>query len=554
MEGKDQARVLYIKSFNNETALGSQTMGQVSKSVKKLVRDSLSRIERKCRFEYQEFWAVIEKTAERGKLIPDKAAEAFKNLEKYFILLYKMPWKREFRKLKTYCGFFQSKIRSHLEDPESIICLVGFQPDTANTLVLKGEPDLQLIIAVAFECVVATVECEMLSEFHRKMKEGGANVSDVVRWRDTGVLPAVKNTEDEDRNGFKTREGESRIDSAYASAAPSSVRNKVVLAGATGGVPRNLPFIDEDDHFVDDTGYVEGTIDEHYMASLQRLSQNPQRQAAPQSGSDDWAFVREGLETKYGTKYFDGARGDVIRNSREHIRLPPRDEQSDEGIDIEEEPPAVNIEHPPVRISPRSQVTSVSQDRTMARESSGYRTGSSQVFYPPSNLLSGPAHHPQPLSPGATSVGTSAYVSQTSYNSAARSQVPIVARGVTPNKIYPNIDTMARKPNIIQRDGGYRPQTYTTSGDVGASMARRMNDLGVPDTGRWNCHFCSGMNDNQIAICRVCGKSRGPEIDGPKCGDSITECKKCTYENPPGTQICDMCGTPLEKSNVHTYV
>lgn len=101
MEGKDQARVLYIKSFNNETALGSQTMGQVSKSVKKLVRDSLSRIERKCRFQYQEFWAVIEKTAERGKLIPDKAAEAFKNLEKYFILLYKMPWKREFRKLKV---------------------------------------------------------------------------------------------------------------------------------------------------------------------------------------------------------------------------------------------------------------------------------------------------------------------------------------------------------------------------------------------------------------------------------------------------------------------
>ncbi|XP_067650809.1 uncharacterized protein [Haliotis asinina] len=548
MEARDQARVLYIKSLKNEQVLGSQSMGQVSKSVKKLVRDSLSRIERQCRFQYQEFWTVIEKTAQMGKLIPDKAAEAFQNLEKYFILLYKMPWKREFRKLKTYCGYFQSKIRSHLEDPESILCLVGFQPDTANTLVLKGEPDPQLIITVAFECVVATVECEMLSEFHRKMKEGGANVSDVVRWRDTGVLPAVNNIEDEERKGFRSSDGESTNDSAYASAAPGSVRNKTVV-GAIGGVPRNLPFIDEDDHFVDDTGYVEGTIDEHVMASLQRLSQTPQpqRQAAPQSGSADWAFVREGLETRYGTKYYDGARGDVIRNSRENIRFQARDEQSDEGIDIEEEPPAVNIVHPPIRISsPRSQ-TVVSQDRTLARESSGYRTGS-QVLYPPSNHQAGPG-----LSSATTSVGPSSYGSQASYNIAARSQ-PIVARGVTPNTGHFNIDTMARKPNIIQRDCGYRPQTYTSSGDVGTSMARRMNDLGIPDTGRWHCHFCSGMNNNQRAICQVCGKSRGPEVDGPKCGDSITECKKCTFENSPGTAICEMCGTPLEKNNVHTYV
>ncbi|XP_046557100.1 LOW QUALITY PROTEIN: uncharacterized protein LOC124266341 [Haliotis rubra] len=553
MEEKDQARRLYIKSLKTETVLGSQAMGQVSKSVKKLVRDSLSRIERQYRFQYQEFWAVIEKTTERGKLIPDKAAEAFQNLEKYFILLYKMPWKREFRKLKTYCGYFQSKIRSHLEDPESILCLVGFQPDTANTLVLKGEPDLQLIITVAFECVVATVECEMLSEFHRKMKEGGANVSDVVRWRDTGVLPAVKNIEDEERKDLRSSYGESRTDSAYVSGAPGSVRNKTVV-GATGGVPRNLPFIDEDDHFVDDTGYVEGTIDEHLMAYAE-VESDPLNVNPPQSGSEDWAFVREGLETKYGTKYYDGARGDVIRNSRENVRFQARDEQSDEGIDIEEEPPAVNIVHPPVRISsPRSQ-TVVSQDRTLARESSGYRTGSSgyrtgssHVIYPPSNHLSGPG-----LSPVATSVGPASYGSQASYNSAARSQ-PIVARGVTPNTGHLNIDTMARKPNIIQRDGGYRPQTYTSSGDVGASMARRMNDLGVPDTGKWPCHFCSGMNHNQRAICQVCGKSRGPEIDGPKCGDSITECKKCTFENSPGTEICEMCGTALEKNNVHTYV
>ena len=68
--------------------------------------------------------------------------------------------------------------------------------------------------------------------------------------------------------------------------------------------------------------YAAGTIDDHLQRSLlyiQRMETGPkslkETQPACPSLKDDWGDVRENLRSKYGDKYFEGERGDILKAS-----------------------------------------------------------------------------------------------------------------------------------------------------------------------------------------------------------------------------------------------
>ena len=88
----------------------------------------------------------------------------------------------------------------------------------------------------------------------------------------------------------------------------------------------NIPFIDEDsDIVIADEAQTEGTLDDHLMASLQIVKNDsatgkavdtPQNTRYKTPASDEWSFVREGLEKKYGNKYFEGPRPDFLEEQQ----------------------------------------------------------------------------------------------------------------------------------------------------------------------------------------------------------------------------------------------
>jgi len=68
-----------------------------------LILQFLSTCKPEERFANPEFTIIISKSANMEGFDPGKAAEAFKNLENYILLLYWNPWKSEFHKLKVQC-------------------------------------------------------------------------------------------------------------------------------------------------------------------------------------------------------------------------------------------------------------------------------------------------------------------------------------------------------------------------------------------------------------------------------------------------------------------
>ena len=89
-----------------------------------------------------------------------------------------------FSLLQTYGGYFCTKVKAHLENPETILELVGYAKEDGSRddsrLVLDHPPDTDIVLNVAFDCQVAAVECLCIGEYYEKMKCIGLNLSDAV--------------------------------------------------------------------------------------------------------------------------------------------------------------------------------------------------------------------------------------------------------------------------------------------------------------------------------------------------------------------------------------
>lgn len=68
---------------------------------------------------------------------------------------------------------------------------------------------------------------------------------------------------------------------------------------------------------------------------------------------------------------------------------------------------------------------------------------------------------------------------------------------------------------------------------------------------KWQCKHCTYLNDGVKDICEICGKSKIVKDEAPiEVGGA--ECSKCTLVNSKNNQTCEACGTDLAGSP--TYI
>lgn len=103
-------------------------------------------------------------------------ARAFDYLEIYCRLLRNDPWKTEYHTIKTYGGFFRTYVFSALPRCLDILNIIGFSPvslgtHTATLLKLNSLPNIALLETVGFDCLAASVECEIRSDVINKINK-----------------------------------------------------------------------------------------------------------------------------------------------------------------------------------------------------------------------------------------------------------------------------------------------------------------------------------------------------------------------------------------------
>ena len=497
------------------------------------------------------------------------------------LLLYFSPFFIFLFFFQTYCGFFQCRVKSHLEDAENIFKLINFQDDNTSTLILMGQCDSELIVNVAFECVVASVECDLISEYYTEISEKGGTIMDAVAF-------IVGGREFE----LSRRKPSEHVDSYQLLDHYPLGSRELHQRGVSGGhalanIPVGLPFIDDDLSETAAEGtpaFQMGTQDEHMMASLQKLKTQPHRiQEGGAAGVEDWSFVRAGLVRKYGKAYYDGVRGDVINpnnsSSNRHVeilqrRVPEqRDDVSDEGIDVQECPPPCPLQsRRNQQLHPREKYPTSLDIVNKSLQTSGYRTGVySTQNYQSSTVVCDEA----PLSPNGLSTLNSTDPTRSSNARVGTQPVPRTIQQpsrtvqqpsrtvqqpavhgvlrVGDNAEYSNsnnLSNIGRLSRATARSEAFPTEISSVRGsDVGDANLRVLNE-------RWKCKSCTLENVSDSKVCDMCGKSRFAPVDtdGPRIGESVRICEKCTVENKPGSLVCVVCNAVLIPNNINTYV
>lgn len=122
------------------------------------------------------------------------AACAFDALAQYAANLITQPWRREFRQIKLYSGFWVHQVAHHLAGAESILSLMGYAPQSGPTagssgcrdpscLVLEDVLDPDLISRLALDCLIAYCECQVLKKISEGVREFGLSWRQILQYR-----------------------------------------------------------------------------------------------------------------------------------------------------------------------------------------------------------------------------------------------------------------------------------------------------------------------------------------------------------------------------------
>ncbi|ESO95090.1 hypothetical protein LOTGIDRAFT_232192 [Lottia gigantea] len=517
----DHARHLYKKSNVHLSDLTKQQRKDLGMTIFKLLHKCLPLLHLTLAFTSSAFVEIIEATIEDGKFDGEKSAQAFTELEKYLKLLYDHPWKKEFRVLKLYSGFFNSKVKSHLRNPEQIFEMVGYKRVNESEMILQEvKPNRERLINVCFECLVGAVACKLIEMKHNDIRDRGGDFQDAFQWMKTGEKPKEEYLEKKLEQKKRTQEKENMDDTvSYKNRdkTPSSTymyyNNDKLVVDLNSPNHNNdsyiraghIPYIDEGQT---DNGIeisMKGTHDDHIHASLREINLKQQRQKqAPKSDVRD--FVKSTHKSNYEVKSENLSYPEVdLKSSRKISGYIKKSKDED-------------------RVITRTTPTKVSKE-------------SMEIFYPPATISSYKnieKHKRTHYFP---------YPSNTNID---------VTDGSFKAKQF------IEEPDILDTDG----ELSFTSGyydiprdDQELVLNRSINNSPFSDE-IWSCSYCTSLNNASRTVCKECDKSRhvGPDLENPKAGESKKVCSDCTLENLPTDIFCKACNAPLKPANVQTYV
>ncbi|XP_037806672.1 protein tamozhennic [Lucilia sericata] len=126
-----------------------------------------------------------------------KAITAFESISQYANNLFTKPWRKEFRILKMYSGFYQHEIKSNLLDAEKLFEAMGYRRLSDDTLILDGPICPDQVTNVSRDAMTAYVELQIIKHIYTGLDTIGINCSwmDIFRYREKytgGTSQAVK--------------------------------------------------------------------------------------------------------------------------------------------------------------------------------------------------------------------------------------------------------------------------------------------------------------------------------------------------------------------------
>ncbi|CAG9766438.1 unnamed protein product [Ceutorhynchus assimilis] len=493
-----------------------------------------------------------------------KAATGWNALQMYAANLLTQPWRKEYRHVKTYCGFYKHQIEANLIGAETMFGMMGYKHVGNGVLVLEGPICPDRVSNVSRDCLVAYMECQILKHIwedisplftiswldvleNRVYCPGTIEqcVENIKHKFTTKQFPPVRTPRMEPyENRFATNNQPPGNYMNHHNHAPPQYclqpphTNGCPNNYATYGysVPQMKPILTPNGYFYPTmpvaypvptgqlielesrNGSTYDVVDEATPSRSRRsrlssneaeeLSKNGVQENNKLETDEDWDYVYRNLERKGYTKDL-GERGDLLGLSvSDKQRKQSKEPKKVKSTNLDEAMNSFSINERPMKMTEAleqlDKKVSIEKSQAQAKE----------------------RRHSQ----------GSSYENVTS-NEAVKGK--------------PQNAPITVQPKLSPKEIIYKIESPVNTELKKVKEKEKIALAASLSSSKWQCKSCTYLNDGAKEICEMCSKSRHMgqeqpmEVGGP-------ECSKCTLVNPRTAKTCQACNSSLKNSP--TYI
>ncbi|KAL4712605.1 hypothetical protein ACJJTC_007200 [Scirpophaga incertulas] len=159
---------------------------QQKKKLEDYIIEYLSLVPHECKFGLSETGKVFQRTI---KELPEfsayRAGLGWAALGRYASNLLAQPWRKEYKIIRLYCGYFKHEVQANMVGAEILLQAMGYKPAGAGRLSLDAPVCPDMVAAVSRDAIIAQCECQIMAHIWESAWGQGVRLTweDVARER-----------------------------------------------------------------------------------------------------------------------------------------------------------------------------------------------------------------------------------------------------------------------------------------------------------------------------------------------------------------------------------
>ncbi|OWR42303.1 Tamo [Danaus plexippus plexippus] len=148
------------------------------KKLEGYILEYLTLVPHECKFGLAEAAKIFQRTIDE---LPDysayRASIGWAAIARYAGNLLAQPWRKEYKEIRLYSGFYKHEVESNLVCAESLLHILGYRPSGPGKLALDGPVCPDMAAAISRDAIIAYCECQIMSEIWESVWSNGGRVS-----------------------------------------------------------------------------------------------------------------------------------------------------------------------------------------------------------------------------------------------------------------------------------------------------------------------------------------------------------------------------------------
>lgn len=159
---------------------------QQKKKLEDYIIEYLSLVPHECKFGLSETGKVFQRTINE---LPDfsayRAGIGWAALARYATNLLAQPWRKEYRSIRLYSGYYKHEVEANLVSAETLLHAMGYKPAGSGRLVLEEPICPDMVAAVSRDALIAHCECQIMCQIWEAVWSNGvrATWAEIARQR-----------------------------------------------------------------------------------------------------------------------------------------------------------------------------------------------------------------------------------------------------------------------------------------------------------------------------------------------------------------------------------